>query len=260
MNAHDLKGRVVVVTGGAGLLGQCFAKAIAIAGGLPVLADIRLDAAEDCSRQINETIGEEQSCAIGIDITDKQSITKAIDEIKSRFGRIDALVSNAYPRNENYGRRFEDVAFSDFCENVSLHLGGYFLAAQQFASFFKEQGDGHIITMASVYGVIAPRFEIYENTEMTMPVEYAAIKSALIHLNKYMLHYFRGSGIRFNCLSPGGILDHQPKDFMEKYNSFAQSKGMLSPEDLTSTLLFLLSEKSKYLNGQNIVVDDGWSG
>lgn len=259
MNSQDLQGKVVVVTGGAGLLGQCFAKAVAVAGGMPVLADIRLDAAEDCSRQINESIGEELACAISIDITDKQLIIKAIGEIKSRFGRIDALVNNAYPRNENYGRRFEDVEFVDFCENINLHLGGYFLASQQFAIFFKEQGDGHIITMASVYGIIAPRFEIYENTEMTMPVEYAAIKSALIHLNKYMLHYFRGSGIRFNCLSPGGILDLQPECFIKKYNSFAQSKGMLSPDDLTSTLLFLLSEKSKHLNGQNIVVDDGWS-
>ena len=228
MNAHDLNSRVVVVTGGAGLLGQCFAKAIAIAGGLPVLADVRLDAAEDCSRQINETIGEEQSCAIGLDITDKQSITKAIDEIKSKFGRIDALVSNAYPRNENYGCRFEDVSFSDFCENVSLHLGGIFLLRNNLHLSLKSRETG-ILLRWHLFMVSLHQGLRSENTEMTMPVEYAAIKSALIHLNKYMLHYFRGSGIRFNCLSPGGILDHQPKPFMEKYNSFAQTKGMLSP-------------------------------
>jgi NAD(P)-dependent dehydrogenase (short-subunit alcohol dehydrogenase family) len=255
----NLQKKVVVVTGGAGLLGECFAKAIAHAGGLPVLADIRLEEAEKCSRQINDTLGEESAFAVCMDITDKESILSAIVKIKSKYGQIDALVNNAYPRNENYGRRFEDIEFSDFCENVSLHLGGYFLASQQFALHFKEQGHGQVITMASVYGVIPPRFEIYEDTEMTMPVEYAATKSALIHLNKYMLHYFQGSGLRFNCLSPGGILDLQPKSFIKKYNSFAQSKGMLLPEDLTATLLFMLSDESKHLNGQNIVVDDGWS-
>lgn len=254
-----LDNKVVVITGGAGVLGQEFAKAVALNGGRPILTDIRFDVAERAAQQIN--IQFERNCAssIQIDITSKKSLKDAILRLNSMFGRIDALVNNAYPRNKNYGRKFENVEYSDFCENVSSHLGGYFLTSQQFAQYFKEQGHGNIITISSIYGVVAPRFDIYDSTNMTMPVEYAAIKSALINLNLYMLKYFQGSGIRFNCLSPGGILDAQPESFLKKYASYAQSKGMLLPSDITGALIFLLSEQSQYINGQNIVVDDGWT-
>jgi NAD(P)-dependent dehydrogenase (short-subunit alcohol dehydrogenase family) len=258
-NALDLDNLVVVITGGAGLLGQTFSRAVASQGGRPVIADIRIEAAERVARQINDELGVDCVSAVEIDITSKKSLQKAIHDLRSKFGRIDALVNNAYPRNKNYGRMFEEVEYSDFCENLSLHLGGYFLASQQFALFFKEQGHGNIVTISSIYGVIAPRFDIYADTRMTMPVEYAAIKSALIHLNVYMLKYFQGCGIRFNCLSPGGIFDSQPESFLNKYSTYSQSKGMLDPVDIAGTLLFLLSEQSRYINGQNIIVDDGWS-
>jgi len=91
------------------------------------------------------------------------------------------------------------------------------------------------------------------------PVEYAAIKSAIVHLTKYMAQYFKGSNIRVNCISPGGILDGQPDEFLVRYKRLAATKGMLDPKDLQGTLLFLLSDMSEYINGQNIVVDDGWT-
>ena len=92
-----------------------------------------------------------------------------------------------------------------------------------------------------------------------MPVEYSAIKSALIHLNKYMMAYYKGSKIRFNWISQGGILSDQPEEFLCKYNAYGQIKGMLSPNDIAKTLVYLLSPSAEYINGQNIVVDDGWS-
>jgi NAD(P)-dependent dehydrogenase (short-subunit alcohol dehydrogenase family) len=94
---------------------------------------------------------------------------------------------------------------------------------------------------------------------MTMPVEYAAIKSAVIHLTRYLAQYPKGAGIRVNALSPGGVLGQQPASFLERYRGYASDKGMLDPGDLNGTLLFLLSEAAQYINGQNIVVDDGWS-
>jgi NAD(P)-dependent dehydrogenase (short-subunit alcohol dehydrogenase family) len=258
-SAFGLQEQVVVITGGAGLLGQTFARAVARQGGRPVVADIRGDAAQAVAREINADLGTDCVSAIEIDITSKSSLQRAILALNSRFGKIDALVNNAYPRNKNYGRKFEEVEYADFCENINLHLGGYFLAAQQFANTFKQQGRGNIITIASIYGVMAPRFDIYSGTPMTMPVEYAAIKAALIHLNVYMLKYFQGTGIRFNCISPGGIFDSQPESFLQRYATHSQSKGMLDPIDISGTLVFLLSDQSRYLNGQNIVVDDGWS-
>jgi NAD(P)-dependent dehydrogenase (short-subunit alcohol dehydrogenase family) len=113
--------------------------------------------------------------------------------------------------------------------------------------------------MSSIYGVVAPRFGVYEGTEMTMPVEYALIKSGIIHLTKYIAGYHRGMGIRCNCISPGGIRAGQPETFIARYNAHGTNKGMLDPQDVSGALLFLLSDASAYVNGQNIVVDDGWT-
>ncbi len=197
--------------------------------------------------------------AAHLDITDKESVVALIADIRKRHCGIDAVVNNAYPRNKSYGRKLEDVAYSDFCENVNTHLGGYFLVAQQFCLTFKEQGYGNVVNMSSIYGSMAPRFEIYEGTPMTMPVEYAAIKSAIEHLTRYFAQYYKGTGIRVNCLSPGGILAGQPSDFLNAYNKRCASKGMLDTSDLLGALQFLLSDDSRHLTGQNLLIDDGFS-
>ena len=106
---------------------------------------------------------------------------------------------------------------------------------------------------------MTPRFEVYDGTAMTMPVEYSAIKAGVVQLTRYFAQYFKGSGIRVNCISPGGILDNQPESFLTAYNSHCASKGMLVPQDVLGALLFLLSDESRFMTGQNIVVDDGYS-
>lgn len=252
-----LKDQVVVITGAGGLLGREFAAAAAAAGARVALADIS-PAAKQVAAGLNKRFGAGTALFVSLDITSKTSVTAAITAIKKTFGRIDAVVNSAYPRNKNYGRKFEAVEYKDFCENVNLHLGGYFLVSQQFAEFFKKQGGGNIINISSVYGVAAPRFQIYEGTPMTMPVEYAAIKSAVIMLTQYMARYYANCNIRFNAVSAGGILDGQPKAFLKAYRALCLNKGMLDRSDISGTVLYLLSGLSRYVNGQNIIVDDGF--
>lgn len=240
----NLKEQVIVVIGGNGLLGQEFVKVISDNEAIVINADI------------NHTIIDKN--AKYIDITSKKSINSLISELDLEYKKIDAIINVAYPRNKNYGKSFFEVEYEDFCENTNLHLGGYFLASQQFAQYFKKQGYGNIINIASIYGVIPPRFEIYDKLEMTMPVEYAAIKSSLIHLTKYMAKYFKNCNIKVNSISPGGIMNNQDTDFLIKYKEECLNKGMLDKTDINGTLLFLLSESSKYINGQNIIVDDGF--
>jgi NAD(P)-dependent dehydrogenase (short-subunit alcohol dehydrogenase family) len=254
-----LNGKIIVVTGGCGLLGQEFIKGIVNSKGIAIITDIEEEKGESIVKKIRDQLESDNVLFRKLDITSLESVKTAIGFFKDKFGKIDALVNNAYPRNMNYGNNFEKVRFEDFTENINCHLGGYFLISQQFAEFFKSQKFGNIISISSIYGVVPPRFEIYDNTTMTMPVEYALIKAAIIHLSKYMAKYYKGTGIRFNCLSPGGILNNQDQLFVDKYNSFALSKGMLDKNDIIGALVFLLSDMSKYVNGQNIVVDDGWS-
>ncbi|RBQ26042.1 oxidoreductase [Arcobacter sp. CECT 9188] len=254
-----LKDKIVVITGGAGLIGKEFVKAVVENNGIAIIADINEELGEKVKDDLSKKLNTKNIDFVKLDITSKNSLTECIEYLDNKYKRIDALVNNAYPRNKNYGRHFFDVDYSDFVENLGLNLGGYFTASQQFAKYFKKQKYGNIINISSIYGVVAPKFEVYDNTPMTMPVEYAAIKSGLIHLTKYMAKYFKGMNIKVNALSPGGIFDHQPEAFLEKYKEKCLNKGMLDNSDLKGTLVYLLSDMSKYVNGQNIVVDDGFS-
>jgi NAD(P)-dependent dehydrogenase (short-subunit alcohol dehydrogenase family) len=254
-----LENKVIVITGGAGTIGREFCSAVLENNGICIISDSDIEKGENLKLELANKFNYSKVEYINHDISSKESTSKLVKSLTEKYGRIDAVVNNAYPRNNNYGKKFFDVEFSDFCQNLNLNLGGCFLVSQQFGAFFKDQGHGNIINIASIYGVIAPRFEIYEDTEMTMPVEYAAIKSALIHLTKYMAKYFKGLNIRVNCICPGGVYNNQPEQFVKKYNNYCISKGMISARDLNGTLLFLLSESSQVINGQTIIVDDGFS-
>lgn len=254
-----LNNKIVIITGGAGLLGQEFVRAVIQKRGIAVIADINIDNGHAAQKKLSNELQSSNIDFVQLDITSKNSITEMLDILSTKYGRIDALVNNAYPRNKSYGQHFFQVEFSDFCENINLHLGGYFLTSQQVAVHFQKQGYGNIINISSIYGCIAPRFNIYDNTLMTMPIEYAAIKSAIIQLTKYMAKYFKGMNIRVNTLSPGGIFDGQPTQFLEAYRKYSLNKGMLDKSDICGTLIFLLSDESKFINGQNIVIDDGFS-
>jgi len=253
-----LQDKVIVVTGGAGLLGRAFCEEVARQGGLVIVADHDEQAASSAASAITTNFPG-RAVSAHLDITDASTADELIKRLQVDYGRIDVLVNNAYPRNKNYGRKLEDVSYPDFCDNLGMHLGGYFLMAQRFALFFREQGHGNIVNLASIYGVIAPRFEIYGDTPMTMPVEYAAIKSGVIHLTKYFAQYFKADGIRVNTLSPGGIFDNQPEAFVARYNAMAGKKGMLESSDILGSLVFLLSDASLHMTGQNLVVDDGFT-
>jgi len=254
-----LNDKVIVVTGGAGLIGQEFVKAVVEQNGIAIIADINEEIGTKVKENLSKELNTQNIDFVKLDITSKESLEECIAYLDAKYKRIDALVNNAYPRNKNYARHFFDVEYEDFVENIGLNLGGYFTTSQQFAKYFQKQKYGNIINISSIYGVITPKFEVYDGTTMTMPVEYAAIKSGLIHLTKYMAKYFKGMNIRVNTLSPGGIFDNQPEAFLEKYKKECLNKGMLDKSDLKGTLVYLLSDMSKYVNGQNIVVDDGFS-
>lgn len=252
-----LKDKVIVITGGAGLLGQSFCETIAENHGIPIVADIDHSTAVNVATRLQA--GGCRADAAELDIINRKSIDKLITDLRLKYGRIDSVVNNAYPRNPNFRKHLEEVEYVDFCENVNLHLGGYFLVAQRFAIAFRNHGGGNIVNLSSIYGMSAPRFEIYAGTKMTMPVEYAAIKAGVNHLTRYFAQYYKRDGVRCNALAPGGVRDKQHESFMKNYDSMCGNRGMLETEDLEGALLFLLGDASRYMTGQVLVVDDGWS-
>lgn len=255
----SLSGRSIVLIGSAGLLGRALAPYLTRAGACLHLADRDRAGSETLAKTLAEEVPESRIHVHDVDITSRESLDALIASAEKAGGGIDAMVNLAYPRNPRYGRSIEKVEYADFCENTSLHLGGYFLSAQRFALHFRDRGKGSIILFSSIYGVIAPRFEIYEGCSFTMPVEYAAIKAGILHLVKYFAKWLQGTGVRVNAISPGGILDKQPDLFQKQYKKHCSSKGMLDPADISGTLLYLLSDAGLAVNGQNLVIDDGFT-
>jgi len=248
MNASN----TVVIVGGAGRLGKAFVQACKKNEMTVYVMDI-------CDEITWKKLNIDCNLFIQTDINNPQSLTDSINQLTGNSDHIDCVVNTSYPRNKNFGKAVSDISLKDFNENINLHLGGYFHVMQKFSQLFVQQGYGNIINIASIQGVSAPKFDHYEGTEMISPIVYTAVKSAIIAMSIYMAKYLSGKNIRVNCISPGGIRDNQPEVFLERYKASCTSKGMLDADDLAGTLLFLISDQSKYTNGQNIIVDDGWS-
>lgn len=246
-----LDGKIIVLTGGSGLLGREIAKALVEFGATVFIADTNIE----------KTIDSESTSVryVHMDITEEKSVEEAIGKILEFNGRIDTLINCAYPRTADWGFRFDKVSFASWKQNLDDHLGGYFITCQKIAEQMKNDGGGSIINIGSIYGIVAPDFSIYEGTEMTMPVAYSAIKGGIIALSKYMSTWYGSWKVRVNVISPGGIFDNQPGSFVERYSAKTPLGRMGQPGEIVGAVIYLASDASSYVTGQNIVIDGGWT-
>ncbi len=241
-----LKGKIVLVTGAGGLLGKAFVKRIKEEGGVCISGDINLETDLDNGR-------------LDCDITDQASVHQAVTAIISKFGRIDGLVNTAYPRTKDWGNKFEDIALESWKKNIDLQLNSVFILCKAVLEHMNERKSGTIINLSSIYGVVGPDFSVYDGTKLTMPAAYSAIKGGIVNLTRYLASYYGPSGIRINCVSPGGIFDNQDPVFVNNYERKVPLRRMGTPEDIAGTVGFLLSDDAAYITGQNIIVDGGWT-
>lgn len=250
-----LNNLIVAISGGVGRIGSVFSKAVVENGGKVIIGDINTD----LGNQLVSELGDEVAFFFEGNLTEPNTVDLMIRKGVERFGKIDAATHCAYPISEQWGARFEDLKPESLEKDLFNQLGGAILFSQRMIKYFRSQGSGNLVHISSIQGVAAPKFDHYEGTNMSSPIEYSAMKSGIISITQYLAKYCKDENIRVNCISPGGILDNQPKSFLKKYRSSCQSKGMLDAVDIVGALSFLLSEQSKYITGQNIIVDDGWS-
>jgi len=266
-NVFDLTGRVALITGGAGLLGEQHARAIAGVGGIPVLLDVTNRA---------HKVAEQLAAEFGIpawsrltDITQPNDLQECLKDILARFGRLDILINNAAnnPKMEDRAdvnfSRFENFPLEQWGADISVGLTGAFLCSQVFGAEMARQGRGVIVNVASDLALIAPDQRLYrqpgiaEHLQPVKPVTYSIVKSALIGLTHYLATYWAGRGVRVNAISPGGVYNGQPDEFVAKLSNLIPMGRMAKLDEYQGAILFLCSDASSYMTGSNLVVDGG---
>jgi NAD(P)-dependent dehydrogenase (short-subunit alcohol dehydrogenase family) len=268
---YDLKGRVAVITGGGGLLGAQHAAALAEIGASIVVADIREQTARVVAEQLADS-GHPAALAVSIDVTDPVSIRQGYEEILDHFERVDILVNNAAidPKVGQDGlstenTRLENFALDQWNQEIAVGLTGAFLCSKLFGLHMAEHGRGVILNIASDLSVIAPDQRIYrkeglaECLQPVKPVTYSVIKTGLIGLTRYLAAYWATRGVRVNALSPGGVYNGQPDEFVVRLSNLIPMGRMAAVGEYKGAIQFLCSDASGYMTGQNIVIDGGRS-
>lgn len=265
----DLTGRVAVITGGLGFLGQKHAETIACAGGIPVMVDIHVPSAAEQDADAWKSRFGGQACALKCDITNGEAVRALLAEVLKRLGRVDILINNAAnnPKMENTSEinfsRLENFPLAQWQDDLAVGLTGSFLCSQVFGAEMARRKQGVILNISSDLGVIAPDQRIYrqeglpEEQQPAKPVTYSVVKHGLIGLTKYLATYWAGAGIRVNALSPGGVFNGQPADFVARLANLIPMGRMAEHDELQGVILFLCSDASSYMTGQNVIVDGG---
>ena len=268
--SFDLTGKVAVITGGAGLLGEKHSEAIAEFGGIPILLDIDEKAGIEKANRISNEY--EVDCKFMLcDITDESQISSVRDSLSSKFGHIDILINNAAidPKvkkqsGENLSR-LENFSIDQWNLELSVGLTGAMLCSKVFGYEMSKNGYGVILNISSDLGIIAPdqrlylKDEIAENEQPVKPVTYSVIKHGLIGLTKYLATYWIDKGVRCNALCPGGIYNNQSDEFVKKISNLIPIGRMADSDEYKAAMVFLVSEASSYMNGEAVSMDGGRS-
>ena len=266
----DLSGRVAVLTGGAGLLGRQYTRALLAAGARVVVADLHGDQAADAA---HSAVGDQGGEAIGhaLDVRSRKSVDELVSNVLRRWGQIDILINNAAidPKFDagvaaQQANTFEDYPLELWQQSLDVNLTGAFLCCQAIGKVMVSQGRGVIVNISSTYGLVAPDQRLYQrdgDTEQKLfkPASYAVTKAALAHLTRYLATYWGGRGIRVNTLTPHGIANQQDEDFLKRYRERCPLGRMATQDEMNGALLYLCSDASSYMTGGNLVVDGGWT-
>jgi NAD(P)-dependent dehydrogenase (short-subunit alcohol dehydrogenase family) len=256
----DLSGRVAVITGGAGRLGEVFGETLAELGATVLLFDVAGEKATERAAELQKRFSASVS-ALAVDVTSEQAVSEAVASVMSRRGRIDILVNNAayasVPLSAD-GFELAEQSLAQWDAQTGVLVRGTFLMTRACAEPLAVSGFGSVVNIASIYGLVGPVRSLYEQTSMLNPAYYAAAKGGVVQLTRYLATML-APRVRVNCIAPGGIRTDQPENFHERYNARTPLGRMATPEDIKGALAYLASDLSAYTTGQVLAVDGGWT-
>jgi len=255
--SSSVAGKTVFITGGYGTIGKAIVSAFIENGAKVFVGDLLKN------KPNGGIFARKYIKHIELDISSEKSIRDAFGVFSSKGKTgLDVFINSAYPRTSDWGLKLEEIPFRSFNKNLTDHLGGYCFTSKIAAEIMKKNGRGGvIINFASIYGVVAPDFSIYEGVPggMTMPAAYAAIKGGIITFTKYLATYYGKYNIRANCISPGGVFNNQHPVFVKNYSKKVPLGKMAAPRDIAGGVLFLASEAASYITGHNLIIDGGFT-
>ena len=258
-----LDGKVVLVTGGAGILGQKFCAGLVQAGASVAVVDLDLEAAKTVAANLGRTAE-----GFGCNVADPSSVQACVTAVVARFGAIDILHNNAATKSRDvraFFTPFEDYSLDTWREVMAVNIDGMFLMAQAVGKHMVARGQGGaVIQTASIYGLVGPDSRIYEGSDylggpINTPAVYATSKAAVVGLTKWLATHWAKEGIRVNCLVPGGVSSGQNSVFSTRYADRVPMGRMAQADEIVPALLYLASDASSYVTGQVLAVDGGWT-
>jgi len=257
----NLEGKVSVITGGAGHIGRAAANALAELGASIVLLDIDCIGLESVSEQISKTHSV-PVLSIVVDMEDTNQLNCIPSKIENHFNQIDVLVNNAAfvgtSGLEGWVTDFEKQTVSTWRRAIEVNLTAPFVLVQSCLSMMSRSTQASIINIGSIYGILGPDMSLYEGTKMGNPAAYAASKGGLIQFTKWASTVL-SPNIRVNTITPGGVARNQNLEFMARYIARTPMQRMATEEDFKGAVVYLATNLSAYVTGQNIIVDGGWS-
>lgn len=263
----DLHGKTAVVTGGVGILGKHFSAGLAEFGANVVIVDLDETKVKTYARFLSEKYGV-YCIGIACDITDRIQVKEMVEQVKQELGEIHILLNNAASKSNNleaFFAKFEDYSIEEWNKVMQVNIDGMFIIAQAIGKeMMRNRKGGSIIQTSSIYGLLAPDQRIYEGSlylgrNINTPAVYSTSKAAVIGLTKYLASYWAKDGIRVNTIIPGGNESGQNKQFIQQYAARVPLRRMGKPDEMVGAVLFLASDASSYITGQEIIIDGGLS-
>lgn len=248
----SLKGKVILVTGGGGKYGKCLVEGLGEAGGTVITSSRNLTQAVKTA----ETFREQGLDVHGLQLDqgDHASVMALKAAITEEFGRLDGFVNNAVSRPmKGYGAPLEQ-----FRDSMVVNATGMMDLLREMTDLIVTAGGGSVVNIASMMGMRGPDLSNYEGTSMgDLPPDYFFHNGGLINLTRYMAKMLAGKQVRFNCISPGGLFNHQPQPFLDNYCKKVPLGRMANADDIKGLVVLLISQAGAYINGENILMDGG---